>query len=349
MKALSKYILVVLSGLSFACGKTEPQTQIPAKGQAVPVTLLSLKSGDFSTEIQASGTFSTQDETLLSFKVGGIVSQILVNEGDPIKPGQILASLDLTEIQAGLAQARLGYEKALRDQQRAERLFIDSVATLEQVQNAKTALEIAEQQLKASQFNLTYSQIRAPKAGFVLRKFVNPGQQVSSGAAVLQVNGAASGNWVLQVTVNDQNWSQIREGDPATLLPANSSMEIPGKVIRKSQATDPLTGTYWVEISPEKTKGLELATGMFGKAIIRPSLQSSGWEIPFGALLDAQGDEGFVYVTPDGKSGKRVAVKIGKISKSSVQIVSGLEDYQELIVSGSAYLTDGSIIQIQKP
>lgn len=338
--------IVSLSVLIFACGKTEPEAQSIIKGEIIPVKVMELKQASFSSPIAASGTFSTKDETLLSFKVGGIVSKLLVQEGDAVKKGQILATLDLTEIQAGLNQSKLAYEKALRDHERAGRLYRDSVATLEQFQNSKTALDIAEQQLKTSEFNLSYSQIRATQNGFVLRKFVNAGQQVSSGAPVLQINGASQGTWVLQATVNDQNWSTISIGDQAIILGSDTD-SIPGKVIRKSQSADPMTGAYWVEVAPENTTNLSLASGMFGKVVVTPSLQKEGWQIPYEALLDAEGSGGYVFVTDDDQTAKKVKVVIGKIAENSVQVLQGLENHGKLIASGSAYLTDGSKIQIK--
>lgn len=338
--------ILILPVILFACGKAETETKPITKGESIPVTVIELKQASFSTPITASGTFSTNDETILSFKVGGIISNLYVQEGDPVKKGQVLATLDLTEIQAGLNQSKLAYEKALRDHERAGRLYRDSVATLEQFQNSKTALDIAEQQLKTAEFNLSYSQIRATQNGFVLRKFVNAGQQVSSGVPVLQINGANQGNWVLKATVNDQNWNTISIGDQSVILSSNAD-SIPGKVIRKSQAADPLTGSYWVEVAPDKLDNLSLASGMFGKVVVMPSIQKEGWQIPYEALLDAEGSVGFVFVTDDDKHARKLKVTLGKIAQNSVQVIAGLENHNKLISKGSAYLTDGSQIQIK--
>ncbi|GAB3225838.1 efflux RND transporter periplasmic adaptor subunit [Algoriphagus aestuariicola] len=347
MRHLAYFSLLSVAVLAFACGKVETAKQVVTRGETIPVKVIPLSQGTFSSSIAASGTFSTNDETTLSFKVGGIVSQIQVQEGDAVKKGQVIATLDLTEVQAGLNQAKLAYEKVLRDHERAGRLYRDSVATLEQFQNSKTALDIAAQQLKTAEFNLSYSEIRATQNGFVLRKFVNPGQLVASGTPILQINGASQGNWVLKASVNDRNWALVAVGDRATILPSDSD-SLPGKVVRKSQAADPVTGAYWAEISPEQTKGLSLASGMFGRALIYPSQQTEGWEIPYEALLDAQGSEGHVFVAEDGQTAKKIQVRLGKISPNTIQVLSGLENYSMLIVSGSAYLTDGSTIQIMK-
>jgi RND family efflux transporter MFP subunit len=343
------YSLLPVISLFFllGCSSSTPTDKgTPQTGQAIPVSLIPLQSKAMTAAVTASGTFSTKDETLLSFKLGGIVAKVVVEEGDPVKSGQIVASLDLTEIQAGVRQSKLAYEKALRDHQRAARLYTDSVATLEQFENSKTALDIAEQQLNTANFNLAQSQIRATKNGFVLKKFVNPGQLVASGTPILQINGASSGAWTLKVTLSDQQWNSIQIGDQAELNPAASAIWTAGKVTQKSQSADPITGTYWVEISPESSKDLSLASGMFGKASIQPSQTVQGWEVPFESVLDANGDSGFVFVV-DGQKAKKVKVQLGKITTSSIQVLAGLENYSSLIVSGSAYLADGSTIQVK--
>lgn len=347
MKKRYSLLPVISFVFLLGCSSSAPsETNIPQAGEAIPVSLFPLQSSEMAATVTASGTFSTKDETLLSFKLGGIVAKVLVEEGDAVKSGQIVASLDLTEIQAGVRQSTLAYEKALRDHHRAARLYTDSVATLEQFENSKTALDIAEQQLNTANFNMTQSQIRATKNGFVLKKFVNPGQLVASGTPILQINGAASGAWILKVTLSDQQWSSIQIGDQAEINAAATSNWTTAKVTHKSQSADPITGTYWVEISPESVKEISLASGMFGKARIQPSQTVQGWEIPFESVLDANGDDGYVFVV-DGQKAKKVKVQLGKITPTSIQVVAGLENYKSLIVSGSAYLSDGSTIQVK--
>ncbi|WP_296705615.1 efflux RND transporter periplasmic adaptor subunit [Algoriphagus sp.] len=348
MKSFHLYSYLIIGSLLISsCGVEEKSSEKNLKGDTIPVTVLKLNKDSFSTSIPASGNWTTKDETILSFKVGGIVSKVYVEEGDEIKKGQLLASLNLTELEAGLSQAKIAFEKAKRDYERASKLYQDSVATLEQKQNSETALQIAGEQLKAVEFNFQFAQIRASQNGFVLRKFINEGQQVFPGNPILQTNGAKDDSWVLEVAINDLNWTQIAEGDSAHIELGNDPEEfVKGKVVRKSQSADPRTGAFTLEISPEKSGNLNLASGMFGRAKIFPSKQANGWEIPYEALLDADGKEGFVFVTKDQSTALKVPVKIGKISNETVQVLSGLDEFPFLIVSGSAYLTNESAIKI---
>ena len=346
--ATQLFAVILFAGLLYGCTEGETKNLVPPKGEVIPVKVQALQKRSFSTPISTSGNFTTKNETSLSFKVGGIVSKIYVQESEQVKKGQLLATLNLTEIQSGLNQSKINLEKSQRDFDRASRLFADSVATLVQKQNAETVLEIAKQQFAASQFNLEYSQIRANQSGFVLAKFVNEGQQVTSGSPVLRINGANASDWVYQTSVNDQNWATISLGDSVSLhTDTDEDVSYSGKIIRKSQAADQVTGAYWVEISPDHPEDINLASGMFGRATIFPSSQTEAWEIPYESLLDAQGDQGYVFVTKDKNTAEKVAVRIGKISSQSVQVIGGLSDYPFLIISGSAYLSDQSQIQIQ--
>src|SRR5690606_38070776 len=123
-----------------------------------------------------------------------------------------------TEVNAMVTQAKLALQKAERDFERAQNLYRDSVATLEQMQNAKTALDLARQQATGAEFNQQYSEIRATSSGVVLQKFANDGQVVGPGIPVLMINGANAAKWMLKVAVSDQQWAAISVGDKAEVI-----------------------------------------------------------------------------------------------------------------------------------
>jgi RND family efflux transporter MFP subunit len=347
-------LMISITGSLASCtARTEPMRKM--ESDIIPVKTIPLKQTNAIAAVNVSGQFTTDDEVMLSFKTTGIIDKIYVKEGDAIQKGQLLATLNLTEINASLQQARLAYEKATRDHQRLINLFNDSVATLEQVENAKTTLDLAAQQLNSVQFNRRYSEIRAEANGFVLRKLANEGQQVSSGNAVFQTNGAGSGRWILRSGVTDKQWAAIKPGDPAEISIASAGGKPnAGKVTRKSEAADPANGLFSIDVTIDGNHAGKIATGMFGNGVImtgggnnRGSQKPDSWSVPYEALLDGDGSTGYVFVTNDNKTARRVKVEIAGMEKDHVIIRQGLENAGSLIISGSAYLTDQSAITIQ--
>ena len=338
--------------LFFSC--TAPQEAAkPANTEVIPVKVMALTAGNGGKAIPVSGQFTTDDEVYLSFKNGGIINKILVKEGDKISKGQLLATLNLTEINTHVTQARIAYEKANRDYQRVMNLYKDSVSTLEQLQNAKTGLDIAKQQLDAAEFNKEYSEIRATKSGFILHRLAAEGQNIEAGKSVFQTNGAGAGNWLLRVGVSDKEWANISVGDKAELTAETmNGKSFPGAVIHKSEGADPQTGSFTIDIQLTGEKPGAIGAGMFGSAIIstrRPGSSTGAakqWAIPYGALLDGDGSSGYVFITNDNKTATKIKIGIASIEKDSVIINEGLDDAQAIITSGSAYLNDKSEIKI---
>jgi RND family efflux transporter MFP subunit len=351
MKLLNSILILIALGLTISsCGeKTEAANAL--KTDVIPVKVLPVEKGAGQKTISVAGQFTTDDEVYLSFKTGGIINQLFVKEGDAVKQGQLLATLNLTEIKAQVQQAQLGYEKALRDNQRVQNLYKDSVATLEQLQNSRTALDLAIQQLSAAKFNLSYSEIRAPRNGYVLRKMASAGQVIAPGTPVFQTNGAQSTQWLLRVGLSDAEWASVKAGDRATIeMESLPGQKYEGMIVRKSEGVDPASGSFMADIKmngrPEA-----IASGMFGKAVITPAAstaatQSDVWTIPYDALLDGDGSTGYVFVTNDNKTAEKKKITIAGMEKDHIIVSSGLQDVKGLIISGSAYLTDKSQIRI---
>ncbi|CAL1517517.1 efflux RND transporter periplasmic adaptor subunit [Chitinophaga sp. MM2321] len=341
-------LLLPLSLLLFSCGN-KPKPETIDNTAIIPVKIMPLEKQGAALSIAASGQFTTDDEVYLSFKTNGIINNILVKEGDPVRKGQLLATLNLTEIDAQVQQAQLGFEKAQRDYQRTQNLHNDSVATLEQLQNSKTSLDLAKQQLGTAQFNRSYSAIHATQDGFVLHKLASTGQYVTSGTAVLQTNGARNAHWLLRIGVSDREWAQVKTGDKATIeTPSIPGSTLSGTVTRKSEGIDAQSGTFIIDIQLTGAMPAAIAAGMFGRCHITASgnNSSTAWSIPYAALLDGNGSSGFVFITNDHKTAQRIPVTIAGMEKDHVLISEGMEQAKALIISGSAYLKDQSPIRI---
>jgi RND family efflux transporter MFP subunit len=345
------YLIIYLLAISVfvtACHESKSAPKI-STDEIIPVELLSLKPQFVQQSIHAAGQFTTEDETFLSFKTGGIIKQVFVKEGDAVRKGQVVATLNLNEINAQVQQAKLAYDKALRDYNRSSNIYRDSVATLEQLQNTNTALDIAQQHVNTIQFNQSYSEIRATASGYVLKKLANPGQLVNAGDPVLQLNGAHQSAWVLTVGVSDAEWGAIQIGNTAIIhTDAFPNKPINAVVSRKTEGIDPSTGTFTIHLQLNGNVAGLVASGLFGKAVIYPATKVASWSVPCDALLDGDAGEAFVFVTNDNKTAVKVKVKIGGIDAGKATIISGLETAKALIVTGSAYLKEGSAIKITK-
>ena len=143
-------VILLLSGC-----KSAPEKEV-TENKALQVKLWKVEVREYKIPVRAVGMLSTTTEMKLGFKTGGIVRRVNTKEGASVKRGEVLAVLDLSEIDAQVNQARIGLDKAERDLNRARNLYQDSVATLEQYQNANSAFELAQSQKRVADFNLAF-------------------------------------------------------------------------------------------------------------------------------------------------------------------------------------------------
>jgi RND family efflux transporter MFP subunit len=342
--------LLLVAPLLAACGTSTDTAAADAptlRAAPVPVTVATLDPGDSMAVVTATGTFESRDEIPLAFKIGGVITRVLVDEGATVQRGQILAALDLREIDAAVAKAEVATDKAQRDQARVQRLTVDSVATLAQLQDATSALDATRADLAAARVNRDYAVITAPEAGIVLRRQVAPGSTVGPGTTVLTMGGTRRGR-VLRAGVPDRDALRIRVGDAATVhFDAMPKARFEGKVILVGRSADPRTGTYAVEVSLTGTDALP--SGLVGQLRIAVKGKPVAMRIPVDALLEADRDSATVYTIRVDSAGAPVAapqrVAVGALSGDQVHI-NGLAPEARVITRGATYVTAGAPVRI---
>lgn len=347
---LTASIPVLLAAVLFTCSKSGSPAEssaAPAMDEsAVAVRLTEVKEGNFSMPVVSSGLITTGTESRLSFKTGGIVTSILVEEGENVTKGQLLAILDQTEIDAQVSQSKNNLDKIRRDLERVERLYRDSAATLEQYQNVKTAYDVANESWRIASFNKQYSTIHANASGKVIRKFINEGEQVTGGAPVLVINSANENDWIVRIGLPDVDWVRIVKGDKAIVrTDAYPDETFEATVSLISEAADVVSGLYMVEvkISP---RGRKLATGLVANVEIIPSRTRKLKSIPIEAVVEGSGSDAFVFVAVDATTVKKVHVRIAYLAGSEAFIADGLDDISRVVTAGSAFLTESSTIKV---
>jgi membrane fusion protein, multidrug efflux system len=342
MRSFTRPASLAVLVLAAACGRSA------GAAEAAPESVVPVRTAEVVLEwvvdaVRATGTVHARDEIQLSFKSGGVVARVAVEEGDRVRRGQTLATLETHEVDAQVDRARSALAKAERDLARAQALFADSVATLQQVQDARTAAELARAEVQAAAFNRRHAAIVAPVDGVVLRRLAEGGELAAAGAPVLVV-GSSERGMVLRAGVADRDAVRLRPGDRAVVrLEALPGRAFAGTVREVSPAADRATGTYRVEVALEPG-GVPLVSGLVGGVELRPSSGAETAMVPIEAILEADGPAATVYTVADGRA-RRLAVTVGRIQGDRVAVTGGLDGVVRVVTDGAAYLHDGAAVR----
>jgi RND family efflux transporter MFP subunit len=331
-----------------ACGEA-PAPEAGPQTQAAPVRTAPAEIMPVTDAVRAAGILMPRDEIRLSFKVGGVIESMAVEAGDRVRAGQTLAVLKRTEVDAVVAQAAEGAEKARRDLERARQLRADEVATQEQVEDLTTAYNVAQSNLQAAQFNARFARIDAPADGVVLQRLARANELVQGGQPVL-VLGATDEGWIVRTGLADRDAVRVNLGDRAVVtFDAFPGREFDGRVTRVGSSADPFTGTFEVEIDVAPG-GARFARGLVAKVTIElqgTAEQATSTVVPVTALVEANGPAGTVFVLDmDQGVARRRQVTIGAIVGERVIVIAGLDPGEQVVTDGAAWLTDGRVVRV---
>lgn len=337
------FYFIIIAALMISCSNTDKKTQEDADGK-VYVKTITVKTRKVVIPVISSGKLSSKTETKLSFKTGGIIDGIYAEEGESVTKGQLLARLKLSEIRAKQKQASLGFQKAERDLQRVQNLYNDSVATLENLQDAKTAFEVAQANLEIANFNLKHSAIEAPSNGRILKRFGEVNEMIGQGSPVF-LFAATDEDWVIRVNITDKDIVGLSLGNSALVyFDAYPEKEFSAEISEVANMADPYTGTYEVELRLHTEKE-KLVSGFISKVKIFPDKKETYFLVPADALIEASGYQAKLYVLKSGKAEKRT-VQIAKID-DLVYVSNGLSAGEEIIVDGVNYIKAGKTIVVE--
>ena len=340
--------LLLFTSILAACKKNPKQdTNTSLANEFVTVKVANVSKVTSAEPVSASGFVASDKEARMAFKTGGVIQKIYVQEGDQVKKGQLLAHLDLTEINAQVTQAHEGFNKLERDLKRVTNLFKDSVATLEQLQNITTAYNVAKKTVEIADFNKNFSDIRATSNGRILKKIMNEGELVGPGMPVLYMSADGTSDWIIKVGVSDKDWARLKEGDAATIsIDAYKGETFAARITNKAVSIDPASGLYQTELKFFRLPK-QLAYGLFATAKMQPTSTRNYLSVPVDAIIEGNGNQASVFVIQNGKAFRK-QISIASIATSNVLINSGLEENEQVVTDGSAYLTDDTMVKISQ-
>lgn len=339
----SLYFSVFLALATFFAGcSPSPQNPVSQKSDSLKVQTQTVVEYRTVRPVRSIGRLSSKTESKLSFKTGGIIHRVFVEQGQSVRKGQVLAQLDLSEIRARVEQAQQAFEKATRDLQRAQALFRDSVATLEQYQNAQTALQVAKSDLEIAQFNLKHSKIFAPANGKILKRLAEPNELIAPGHPLL-LFASTDKKWVVRVNLADRDIVRIKPGDRAVLsFDAFPAEKIAARVSETGSFADPYTGTFEAELTLENDT-FPFVSGFIARAEIFPAKTRKVFGLPTKGLLTANGNTGYVYKM-QGDSAIKTRVSIYEITDSMLLVEKGVKPGDKIITQGANYVGKKSIV-----
>jgi len=336
--------LALLALVALACsGDAPPPSEEIA---TIPVRVVAPQLRSTEPAIVLTGTLGAKEEIPLGFKIGGVVAAVAVDEGDRVAAGQLLAALSLTEIEASVSAAREGRDKARRDLTRVEALQKDSVATLSQLEDARTGLQVAEAQLRAAEFNKQYAEVRAPASGVILRRAVEAGQLVGPGTPVFVVR-VERGGLVLRAGAADREAVRLNEGMVATVsFDAFPGVSFTGRIARVGVAASPMTGTYEVEIAVA-AGSRALASGLIGRATLTPRARAAAITVPTESLIEVDGRSASIFVLgADSLTVRRQRVRVLWMDGGIAAIDGEVDTTARVVTAGATRLSDGTRVNV---
>ncbi len=337
-------------------------TQAPVAQEATAVKTYTVIRQKVSEKIAYAGTLEASRKTSITPEVGGKIARILVHEGDSVKAGQVLAELEtesmrlqLRQAEAGMAVAEAGYNDALKNKERMDRLIKENAVSEQQAEKVTLAFDAAKAQreqaqaaLNLAKYALNISIMKAPFSGVIAARnaevgdVINPMMGGYSGASgVLTLMDFAKVKIVVDVAESDA--LRLKRGQTVHLrVPSFPGREFPGEVTIANSTADPATKKFRIEALFDNAGG-ELRPGTFGEVVFEVSTHESALAIPQKAVLDNT----YVYVVQAGKAVKR-PVTLGLQNTTLVEVLSGLAVGEIVISEGNYGLEDGASVLVSE-
>ncbi|MEG3163196.1 efflux RND transporter periplasmic adaptor subunit [Sphingomonas sp. PB2P19] len=348
-------VLLAIGAAAYAFG-TKKAAPAAAPTESVPsVTVVVPGRQTIDRTISTTGTLAARREMPVGVAgEGGMVTRVLVEPGQWVGAGQVLATVDRsvqTQTAASLAAsvnvARSDESIAQAELDRAQQLVDRGFISKADLQRKAATRDAAAARVKVAQAQLGEARarngrldIRAPAAGLVLTRGVEPGQIVSSGSGVL-FRMAMGGQMELRAQMSESDLSGLSAGARATVTPVGSAKSYAGEVWQVSPIIDPQTrqGIARVALSFDPA----LRPGGFASATIHGG-SSAAPLLPESAVQsDSRGN--YVYILDAANKAVRRDIVVGQTTDAGVSVKSGLSGTERVVMAAAAFLTPGQKVK----
>ncbi|MES2479915.1 MAG: efflux RND transporter periplasmic adaptor subunit [Bacteroidota bacterium] len=342
--------------LNASCSSDKKSTAVPAT--AIPVMVSAVQQNSNNGFVTASGKVEAENSANLSTRMMGYITKLNVKVGDNVKEGQLLVSINNTDllakkaqVDASVLQANAAFNNAKKDYDRFVNLYAQQSASQKELDDmtaryemAKAGLEAAKQMRNEAIAQFSYANITAPFSGTVTNTFIKEGDMANPGMPLLSIEGVSK----LQVVamVSESDIAAIKTGMDVSVIVKSLNKSYRGKVIELSQSAKNTGGQYLVKIALEQTESV--LSGMFVNvqfpvthtAAVQDAT-STRILIPQSALV-RQGQLLGVYSVTSEKIAILRWLRIGRQYGDQVEVLSGLSANESFILSAEGKLFNGA-------
>lgn len=308
----------------------------------VPVETNTPVRGDVAAVYSGTAPIEAFAEADVVAKVAGEVREVLVEEGDTVKEGQILARLDGDRLRLELNESRARLNKLQRDFQRNKDLSDKGLLSAGDFEKLRYDLEALEASYNLASLELDYTQIRAPISGVISERYIKIGTTIQVGSQAFRVTSLDP--LVAYLHVPEREYRQISAGQPVVIdIDALVGQKILATVTRISPVVDPATGTFKITIEIRDDEH-RIKPGMFGRMSIVYDRHENVLQVPRGALIEDMGNE-TLFVVEDGKAVRRI-VQTGYGADGMIEIKEGVTETDQVITVGQVGLKPDAKVSV---
>ncbi|HCK08715.1 efflux RND transporter periplasmic adaptor subunit [bacterium] len=342
-----------------ACGKGEADSDDNKTGEAdstkvekdgdkkkveegVPVKVSQVGVGPISDYVQHTSTIEAEEAIDVYAQMSGLVSEVLVEEGDHVTEGQILVRMVEDELRLGAEEARVNYQKLVNSFKRSQGLFDSNLLSREDYEQRKFSVEEARIRWERSKLSLDHAAVRSPAEGVIAERMVKLGDRIAPSSKLYSLVDLK--NLIAQVHVPGRDMRYISKGQTAEVrtgfLPGET---FTGHVERISPVVDPGSGTVKVTLELDAA-GYRLRPGMFITAHIVTATHEMAVLVPKKAIVY---DDGFphVFVVSD-STATRVRLEIGFENSELLEVLEGTKKGDRIVVVGQNGLRNKAKVRV---
>ena len=305
----------------------------------VPVEVATVRTEAVSDRFRAVGTVEAEETVRIVNEIEGVVRELPFAEGQPVSKGALIAHLDDSELSAESARADALRDQARTNHQRVKQLFDQGAASQQEMDDAASALKVAEANAVVARTRFEKAHIRSPLDGVAGRRLVSPGAYLAVGTPITEV--ASVGTMKIGFSAPERYLPQLRRRATVSV----TTTAYPGEVFHGDiSVVDPIldAASHTVQmVARVHNRGGKLRSGMSADVTASLGERPHALTVPDEAVF-SEGDQSYVYVVRPDSTVTRQAVTLGLRESMRAEITQGLKGGESVVSAGYQKLFEGA-------